>query len=150
MPQAISGCACPPVFRRTVGVGEGAVSLHHEPVDPRAGNLDTEGFIGHRSQENLHRLTLSDDRLGSSPRPGPGRCVEMPRLTNRETRRRTIGSAPRMKERSEPLVDESDGPVSEQSNDAAGTPLESIDSVQEADEESFPASDAPSSWAGGA
>jgi len=44
-------------------------------------------------------------------------------------------------------VDESEGPVSEDSDDQAGTSLEPIDSVQEADEESFPASDAPSSWA---
>jgi hypothetical protein len=54
-----------------------------------------------------------------------------------------------MKERSESLVDESEGRVSEESDDQTGTPLEPIDSVQEADEESFPASDAPSSWAGG-
>jgi hypothetical protein len=54
-----------------------------------------------------------------------------------------------MKERSEPLVDGSEGSVSEDSDDQTGTPYEPIDSVQEADEESFPASDAPSSWAGG-
>jgi hypothetical protein len=55
-----------------------------------------------------------------------------------------------MKERSESLVDESEGRVSEDSVDQNGTATElPIDSVQEADEESFPASDAPSSWAGG-
>lgn len=44
------------------------------------------------------------------------------------------------------MADESKERVSEDSDGQAGT---HIDSVQEADEESFPASDAPSSWAGG-
>jgi hypothetical protein len=39
--------------------------------------------------------------------------------------------------------------AAEDSGDQIGTPVEHVDSVQEADEESFPASDAPSSWAGG-
>ena len=80
---------------------------------------------------------------------GSGTDVALvPRVTYRETGERTGGSAPPMKERSESLVDESDGRVLE-SDDQTGTPLEPVDSVQEADEESFPASDAPSSWAGG-
>jgi hypothetical protein len=51
-----------------------------------------------------------------------------------------------MKERGESVADESEERVSEDSDGEAGTHL---DPVQEADEESFPASDAPSSWAGG-
>ncbi len=47
------------------------------------------------------------------------------------------------------MADESKGRVSEDSDGQTGTASEHIDSVQEADEESFPASDAPSSWAGG-
>jgi hypothetical protein len=54
-----------------------------------------------------------------------------------------------MKERSESMADESEGRESEDSEGQAGSPVDHIDSVQEADEESFPASDAPSSWAGG-
>ena len=53
-----------------------------------------------------------------------------------------------MKERSESVADESKE-RSEDSDGETGTPIEHIDSVQEADEESFPASDAPSSWACG-
>jgi hypothetical protein len=37
---------------------------------------------------------------------------------------------------------------SEISVDPTGAPREQVDAVQEADEESFPASDPPSSWAG--
>jgi hypothetical protein len=46
------------------------------------------------------------------------------------------------------VVDEPMERASEISGDPAGAPLEQVDAVQEADEESFPASDAPSSWAG--
>jgi hypothetical protein len=53
-----------------------------------------------------------------------------------------------MKERSESVADQSKE-RSENSDGDTGTPVERIDPVQEADEESFPASDAPSSWAGG-
>ena len=51
-------------------------------------------------------------------------------------------------ERSESVADESIERAAEGGDGPAGRPLEHIDSVQEADEESFPASDAPSSWAG--
>jgi hypothetical protein len=47
------------------------------------------------------------------------------------------------------VADESKERAAEDGGGQAGTPLDRIDSVQEADEESFPASDAPSSWAGG-
>ena len=46
------------------------------------------------------------------------------------------------------MADESTEEAAEDGDGQAGGPLEHIDSVQEADEESFPASDAPSSWAG--
>jgi hypothetical protein len=54
-----------------------------------------------------------------------------------------------IRERSESVADEPEERASEDSGGQIGTPVEQIDSVQEADEESFPASDAPSSWAGG-
>ena len=46
------------------------------------------------------------------------------------------------------MVDEPKERASEMSGDPAGTPREQVDAVKEADEESFPASDPPSSWAG--
>jgi hypothetical protein len=54
-----------------------------------------------------------------------------------------------MKERNESVADEFEGRESEDRDGPAETPVDHIDPVQEADEESFPASDAPSSWAGG-
>jgi hypothetical protein len=54
-----------------------------------------------------------------------------------------------MKEGSESVANESKERAPEDSDSLTGAPIEHIDSVQEADEESFPASDAPSSWAGG-
>jgi hypothetical protein len=57
-------------------------------------------------------------------------------------------SSPSISERSESVADESTEGAAEDGDGPAGGPLEHIDSVQEADEESFPASDAPSSWAG--
>jgi hypothetical protein len=47
------------------------------------------------------------------------------------------------------VADEPEERAVEDSDGQIGTPVDQIDSVQEADEESFPASDAPSSWAGG-
>jgi hypothetical protein len=61
------------------------------------------------------------------------------------------GGRPRatLRERSESVADEPEERAAGDSGGQIGTPVEQIDSVQEADEESFPASDAPSSWAGG-
>jgi len=87
-------------------------------------------------------------RIDSAAGSGTVRRVEFPGFTYREPRGRTGGTAP-LKERSESLVEESEGRVLEDGDDQTGAPLEPLDSVQEADEESFPASDAPSSWAGG-
>jgi hypothetical protein len=53
-----------------------------------------------------------------------------------------------MSERSQSVVDEPMERASEISGNPAGASREQVDAVQEADEESFPASDPPSSWAG--
>jgi hypothetical protein len=56
---------------------------------------------------------------------------------------------PTVLERSESVEDEPEDRAAQDGDDRIRTPADLIDSVQEADEESFPASDAPSSWAGG-
>jgi hypothetical protein len=76
-------------------------------------------------------------------------AVSFPDVPALGTRRASRKFRAGMRERSESVADEAKERASEDSGGGQiGTPAEPIDSVQEADEESFPASDAPSSWAG--